>query len=68
MLHGYLKIRFTNADISFDGAEIVKYAGYDGPAFSIDPNAVRDILNWHSEEHIVNPMFFSENDLFFATV
>lgn len=68
MLHGYLKILFTNTDISFDGTEIVKCAGYNDPAFSIDLNTTKDILGWHSEESVVNPLFFSVSDLFFATV
>lgn len=68
MMHGYLKILFTNADITLDGAEIVRYSGYHAPAFSIDLNTVKDILGWHCEEYVVNPLFFSVGDLFYATV
>lgn len=68
MLHGYLKILFTNADISLDGLELVKYADYNAPAFSIDLNAVKEILGWYSEEYVVNPLFFSAGNLFYATV
>lgn len=72
MMHGYLKILFTDADITLDGAEgdveILRYSGYNEPAFSIDLNTAKDILYWHSEEYVVNPLFFSVGDLFFATV
>lgn len=72
MMHGYLKILFTDADITLDGAEgdieILRYSGYNEPAFSIDLNTAKDILGWHSEEYVVNPLFFSVGDLFYATV
>ena len=68
MLHGYLKIMFTDTDISLDGVEIVKCAARDECEFSIALNAVEDILYWHSDDSTVNSRFFSVNDLFYATV
>ena len=68
MMHGHLKILFTGDDITLDGAEIVRYSHYDEPAFSIDLKTAKDILDWHSEEYVVNPLFFSVGDLFYATV
>lgn len=68
LLHMSLKLLFTNADIKLDGVEIIRFRDYDECAFSIDPNAVTDVLGWYADESAVNSLFFSMSDLFYATV
>lgn len=63
-----LKLLFTNADIKLDGIETIRYSDYDESVFSIDLNAVTDVLGWYADESAVNPLFFSMSDLFYATV
>lgn len=70
MLHSGLKILFTSADIDVDGVEVIRCGSFDANEWSFDIDVIleKKLLRWCAEDHIVNPLCFSLNDLYWASV
>lgn len=71
MLHRKLKFLFTSTELDISGIGIVKCGSRSVKEWSVDLDVINEkcpAFCWHTDKSSVNPLCFSLEELYFATV